>query len=354
MHITIISSFGYCYLWEFEKFQKGITPKIIIKNEKIKYGRFSKENENELILGVGSNVNPVFKKIIYLDDKKSIKNKIKTNFDKEEEESTKEKNNEKKNKIVLLNQINMEDPNARFESNFDKKKKNEKKTNEDENINGIDKEDVDDEEDFNKKIMKKKIIKNNKEEVNFTITLNNALKFDDDNIINECLKQTDIEIVNSTVKDIDSSLSIILLEKLLDRYQKQELNSNNLILWIKSVLLLHTNFIIQQKNIVNILSPLYLSINNRLNTFSSLLDLSGRLDLLLSLSGKKSIGFDKNNDEDNDLVDEKEEEEEKIIEEKINNKNFEKVNLNDYDDFNNNEDNFDEDDDDLLNDIMDE
>lgn len=124
-----------------------------------------------------------------------------------------------------------------------------------------------------------------------------ALKFNDQTDLDKCLKQSDLDIIQRTVKQLPAQTAILLLEAILDRYQNQSVNASSLVHWLRSVLVTHTSHIMSQPDIINKLSPLYHSIDARLNVFPNLLDLSGRLDLLLSLAGYKQVNLSSEDDD---------------------------------------------------------
>jgi U3 small nucleolar RNA-associated protein 5 len=87
------------------------------------------------------------------------------------------------------------------------------------------------------------------------------------------------------------------LDSLLDAYQDSKISSISLSKWTRSILLYHSSSIMSNSKILQKLSPLYHSLNTRLETYNSLIDLSGRLDLVLGLSGQPMIGFDSSLDD---------------------------------------------------------
>ena len=93
------------------------------------------------------------------------------------------------------------------------------------------------------------------------------------------------------MKQLPAQLAIPLIEAILERYQDNNVDTAGLIHWLRAILVSHTSYIMSQPDIIQKLSPLYNSIESRLSVFPSLLDLSGRLDLLLSLVCKIKIFF---------------------------------------------------------------
>lgn len=89
------------------------------------------------------------------------------------------------------------------------------------------------------------------------------------------------------MKQLPAQLSVPFIEAILDRYQDNNVDTGALMHWLRAILVSHTSHIMSQPDIIQKLSPLYHSIESRLSVFPSLLDLSGRLDLLLSLVCKK-------------------------------------------------------------------
>lgn len=129
-------------------------------------------------------------------------------------------------------------------------------------------------------------------EMEFTSSLIQAIKSQDKAMISRCLSQSDVDLIRITVRKLPSHFTVPLLEAILDQYQNYHKNNSHLVHWIRAILTLHTSHIMSQPYIIQKLSPFYHSISQRLAAFPKLLDLSGRLDLLLSLAGHSSVGTD--------------------------------------------------------------
>jgi U3 small nucleolar RNA-associated protein 5 len=140
-------------------------------------------------------------------------------------------------------------------------------------------------------------------------------------------------------------LSINLLDALLDAYQDSKISSVSLSKWTRSILLYHSSSIMSNSNILQKLSPLYHSLNTRLETFNSLIDLSGRLDLVLGLSGQAMIGFDSSLDDVDTNIEDSTDDEPLQLENDLKMDEEEEEELNIYDDYKEGDDEESEDDD---------
>eukprot|EP01080_Neovahlkampfia_damariscottae_P002318 gene2318-2786_t len=264
---------GVCLLWRLTKFgKKGLKSdgKIIKEKGLILSAKFSKD-KNTILIATGSNLNPFFEEIEFLEDEKVIKSIKVSKKIVEKEAPTFD------DKATILGSINMESEEARFKSVLGSKQ------------NGHQMEDTYDDkiEDIDITFKENDIPK-----VSIAPTLSHALKFNDKPVIINCLEQNNEELIKETVSLLPSKLSITLLDVSLEAYQNQNISSSSLVKWTRSILLYHASTIMSHPNILKKLSPLYHSLNSKLETYTSLLDLSGRLDLVLGLAGHKMIGLD--------------------------------------------------------------
>ncbi|EFC49981.1 hypothetical protein NAEGRDRAFT_77954 [Naegleria gruberi] len=119
-----------------------------------------------------------------------------------------------------------------------------------------------------------------------------ALKSHDVGMISKCLAHSDFDLIESTVQNLSATFAIKLLDVIIELYGDFSQSRDTLIFWLRSLLVNHTSHIMSQKDIIERLSPIYHSIDSRLRMLPSLMDLSGRLDLLLSIGGYAKVDFD--------------------------------------------------------------
>lgn len=112
--------------------------------------------------------------------------------------------------------------------------------------------------------------------------LSAALAANDREMINDILGKTDERFVIATIKQLSASNVLPLLSELLLGFTKKPTLSN--IIWTKHLLMIHQGHLSSSPDLIDRLSGLYNSIDERLQYFPDLLKLNGRLDLLLSYS----------------------------------------------------------------------
>jgi len=109
-----------------------------------------------------------------------------------------------------------------------------------------------------------------------------ALHSNDNALLDSCLSSSDAILIHNTVKRLPTVHILPFLKVLVERFQSKPGQGSSLIIWIRSLLTLHTSYLITVPDLTKSLSSLYLSVDSRLGVFKQLLELSGRLDLLLS------------------------------------------------------------------------
>ena len=119
-----------------------------------------------------------------------------------------------------------------------------------------------------------------------------ALSSNDISTVARCLAHSDYDLVEATVQNLSANYAIQLLDAIIELYGDFSQTRDTLVYWLRSLLVNHTAHIMSQKNIIERLSPVYHSIDSRLRMLPALMDLSGRLDLLLSIGGYGQVQFD--------------------------------------------------------------
>ncbi len=112
--------------------------------------------------------------------------------------------------------------------------------------------------------------------------LSQALQTEDDIFLDQCLDVVDEKIVNSTVARISSTYVLPLLHRLVAKFERRPARGASLCVWVRSVLSVHTGYLLGVPELAQELSGLQQMISMRLSTYEAFLSLIGRLELVLS------------------------------------------------------------------------
>ncbi|KAJ8521790.1 hypothetical protein ONZ45_g1560 [Pleurotus djamor] len=129
-----------------------------------------------------------------------------------------------------------------------------------------------------------------------TRTLIQALHSSDAKLIETCLSHSDPVLINNTVRRLPPQLVVSLIDACVERLGRGGRGANmkgrgggassqrsaSLIIWIRSVLTIHSGHLMTIPNLVARLSSLHATLSRRLAVQESLLSLSGRLDMVLT------------------------------------------------------------------------
>lgn len=109
-----------------------------------------------------------------------------------------------------------------------------------------------------------------------------ALHSNDSNLLESCLHTGDLTVINNTVAKLPPHYVLKFLKVIVERFQAKPTRGTELILWMKSLLVYHSSYLITIPDLVKNLSSLYLAVDSRLSLYKKMIKLSGRLDLLLT------------------------------------------------------------------------
>ncbi|KAG2210333.1 hypothetical protein INT47_003318, partial [Mucor saturninus] len=115
-----------------------------------------------------------------------------------------------------------------------------------------------------------------------------ALHSGDAALLEACLQHTKIDVINSTVRRLPTEYLIPLMMDLITKFQEKPSRAPVLLIWIKSILLIHTAYLMTVPDLVGKLSNFYQALDTRLGVFPKLLALRGRLDIVQSQVNVKS------------------------------------------------------------------
>ncbi|KAK3278425.1 hypothetical protein CYMTET_13638 [Cymbomonas tetramitiformis] len=112
--------------------------------------------------------------------------------------------------------------------------------------------------------------------------LSQAVRSNDKELLERCLNVADDTVVNNSVRRLQPNDAVELLELLLLRLQSRPGRGIQLARWFRAVLVNHSGYLMSSPTGPKILSTLCQLLNARTAIFPMLLQLSGRLDLLLA------------------------------------------------------------------------
>lgn len=112
--------------------------------------------------------------------------------------------------------------------------------------------------------------------------MDQALQSGDDVLLEQCLSNNDTDMVNETAKRLSTSKVVLLLRKLVAKFEKRPSRGLLLTKWLTAMLKYHISFLITVPDLSNQLAGLSQMLEHRLSSYTKLSSLAGRLDLLLS------------------------------------------------------------------------
>jgi hypothetical protein len=107
-----------------------------------------------------------------------------------------------------------------------------------------------------------------------------ALSTNDKSQLNLILAKHDEQFITSTLRQLPVSQVLPLLTELLSSFSSKA--SLPVISWTRHLLIIHQSYLASAPDLINKLSGLYNTVDERLKNFPDLLKLSGRFDLLLA------------------------------------------------------------------------
>lgn len=109
-----------------------------------------------------------------------------------------------------------------------------------------------------------------------------ALQAGDDGLMEQCLECPSKDVVAETSKRLPTRLVVPLLRKLVAKFEKKPSRGVLLTRWLHGLLRCHMSFLLAVPDLAHQLAALSQMLEQRLQTYSRLASLAGRLDLLMS------------------------------------------------------------------------
>lgn len=143
------------------------------------------------------------------------------------------------------------------------------------------------------------------------VVLTQALRANDHALLETVLSNRDETVLKNTIQRLDTSLAVVLLERLAERIARQTHRQGQLNIWVKWVMAIHGGYLVNIPNLAKSLSSLQSTLNRRAATLPRLLEIQGRLDVLYSQQEMRLV----NNEQAEDEYNESEESDVEYIEE---------------------------------------
>lgn len=109
-----------------------------------------------------------------------------------------------------------------------------------------------------------------------------GLQSQDSQMLNSVLRNRDKRLIDNTLRKLPVQLVIPLVKELTRRMHAQAASASPNVAWMKSVLSVHTSYLMTFPEIVDAFSSLYQMMDARVNMLSRLSRLKGKVDVMLS------------------------------------------------------------------------
>ncbi|KAG9061737.1 Small subunit (SSU) processome component [Linnemannia hyalina] len=110
-----------------------------------------------------------------------------------------------------------------------------------------------------------------------------ALHTSDADLLDACLHFSQpVTVLRNTIRRVATTSVLPLLTTLLNRYQQKPNQNIHLLEWIKSILLIHSSSLMTNQDLVMRLSGFYDAIEARVPVYQKVMNLNGRLDLIMN------------------------------------------------------------------------
>ncbi|KAG5420862.1 UTP5 [Candida metapsilosis] len=154
---------------------------------------------------------------------------------------------------------------------------------------------------------RKKKLEENRNGISLSIILSQALQNNDHTLLETVLQTRDSQSIQNTISRLNPYTSVILLDRLSERIQRQSARFTQLNYWLKWILVIHGSVIASLPNLNSKLHSLHSVLAKKADTLPRLFELQGRLNLLYDQSSLKQ-------DYTKEVALEEEEEEEEDVE----------------------------------------
>lgn len=120
--------------------------------------------------------------------------------------------------------------------------------------------------------------------------LDQALQSGDEELLEQCLSCADMSIITSTTQKLSTHRVLILLKKLVAKFERRPSRGLLITQWLSAVLRQHLAYLITVPDLTRQLAGLSQILEQRTQSYTRLASLAGRLDLLMTqVSSSKAL-----------------------------------------------------------------
>ncbi|KAI5957322.1 UTP5 [Candida jiufengensis] len=165
------------------------------------------------------------------------------------------------------------------------------------NIKDLETEDSDQEEEtiaekleklaMGKNSQSKRKLQDNRNGISLSVILAQSLQNNDHTLLETVLQNRDPQTIQNTISRLNPYLSVLLLDRLSEKIQRQASRFNQLNYWLKWILVIHGSVIASLPNLNSKLFALHSVLSKKADTLPKLLELQGRINLLYDQTNLK-------------------------------------------------------------------
>ncbi|RNA01364.1 WD repeat-containing 43-like [Brachionus plicatilis] len=133
---------------------------------------------------------------------------------------------------------------------------------------------------------------------NLLVLLVQGLQSNDSKMLNHILQHKNDKVITKTVRMLPTNYVVQLIKELNKRLQGHAQSGLGLIKWLKSVLMIHTSYLMSYPDLIESLGSVYEMMNARTKLFPQLSKLQGKLQLVMSQVTSQAEGLPNSNDKE--------------------------------------------------------
>ncbi|MDC6270731.1 WD40 repeat and Utp12 domain-containing protein [Acetobacter pasteurianus] len=146
-------------------------------------------------------------------------------------------------------------------------------------------------------------LEDNRNGISLSVILSQSLTNNDHTLLETVLQTTDTQTIKNTISRLNPYLSVVLLDRLSEKIQRQVSRFSQLNYWLKWILVIHGSVIASLPNLNTKLYALHSVLSKKADTLPRLLELRGRLNLLYDGTSLKQSLDEKNEEEEEEVID---------------------------------------------------
>lgn len=112
------------------------------------------------------------------------------------------------------------------------------------------------------------------------VILSQALKSNDQALLDNVLANKDQQVIQNTITRLDSSLAILLLDRISDKLARQAGKFDQLLYWIKWIVIIHGGILSSLSGLSSKLSNLHGILSKKADTLPRLMQLQGKMSII--------------------------------------------------------------------------